>query len=72
MTTYTAFYFVDAGTARTHIATWRNSNEGWTIPCGLIDARSDNVTYTPTKPLCQLCDRKTSQLDVRMAPGARN
>lgn len=72
MTRYTAFYFVDVGSARTHIAAWRNSQEGWKIPCGLIDATSNNVTYTPTKPLCQLCGRKTSQLGARTAPGARN
>ena len=69
MTNYSAFLFIDVDTPRTHIAAWRNRDEGWTIPCGLIPLPpSDTVTYAPTKPLCLLCAKKTHEPTTRVAP----
>jgi len=61
MTAYAGFYFIDTGTSVTHLAAWREDTR-WSIPCGLIALPgADAVTYTPTKPLCKLCDRMTRQ-----------
>ncbi len=60
MTTYVAFYFIDSATACTHLFAFdRNSGE-WRVPCGLISRPNRNqVTYSPTRPMCRTCVRRT-------------
>ena len=69
MTVYSAYLYLDVHTARTHLAAWRNRDEGWIIPCGLIALPpSDAVTYSPRRPLCQTCSRLTETFDVIRTP----
>ncbi len=60
MTNFSAFYFIDAGTAATHLLAFDKSSNAWRVPCGLIPKpkRSD-VTYAPEKRMCGTCVRLT-------------
>jgi hypothetical protein len=60
MSLYSAFYFVDAGTAATHLFAWDRDASEWRVPCGLIPRPNRHqVTYEPTKPMCRLCVQRT-------------
>ena len=60
MSDHSAFYFVDVGTAATHLFAWDRHASEWRVPCGLIRRpQREDVTYAPTKPMCRLCVRLT-------------
>ena len=51
-----AFYFVAINTAATHLLAFDRDAQEWRVPCGLIrKPERDDVTYAPTKPMCQKC-----------------
>ena len=59
---FTAFLFVDVGSARIHIVAFDHNLREWSVPCETIPfPQSDQVTYSPTKRLCQICDKRTGQ-----------
>ena len=73
MTTFTAFLYVDAGTGRTHLAAWDSVSRRWSVPCGLIkQPGTDQVTYSPDKPLCLLCTRLTAPRATRRTAPRRS
>ena len=72
MTIFTFFFYVDAGTSRTHILAWNPDPRRWVIPCNMIERpHRDRVTYAPTKPLCLTCIELT-QSSTRTAPRTSN
>ena len=61
--TYTWFLFVEADTPTTHILAWNPQLREWLIPCGMIERpHREAVTYSPTRPLCRVCERLTQQV----------
>lgn len=73
MTVFTFFFYVDAGTSRTHILAWNPNPREWVIPCNMIERpHRDRVTYAPTKPLCQTCSKLTWQPSESDVPRTRN
>ena len=73
MTDYTAFLYVDAGTGRTHLLGWDPVAREWRVPCGLIPQPTTNqVIYSPDKPLCLLCVRLTAPRVTRPAAQRRS
>ena len=73
MTLFTAFYFVDAGTAAVHLLAFDRDTQKWRVPCGLIPRPDKSqVTYAPTKPMCRLCVRRTEPKITRAVPRMRN
>ena len=66
MSSYSAFFFVESSTARTHLLAWDPHIREWLIPCGMIERpHRDRVTYSPTRPLCRVCERLTQQVFER-------
>ncbi len=56
MTTYVAFFFIDVGTAATHLLAFDKSSNAWRVPCGTIrKPERDDVTYAPEKRMCGKC-----------------
>ena len=70
MTNFTAFYFIDADTAATHLFAFDRNSDEWRVPCGLIPRpHKSQVTYAPTKPMCKRCVRLTDpKVTRRIAP----
>lgn len=52
-------FYLAEGVGRTHLIVWRGEKLRWKVPCGRVQPDGTNVTYWPTKPLCQLCDKAT-------------
>ena len=68
MTNFTVFYFIDVNTAATHLLAFDRDVREWRVPCGLISKpKRENVTYAPTKPMCQKCVRLTTPRITRRA-----
>ena len=60
MTMYQAFYLIDAGTGKTHLAGFDPIAGEWEVPCASIPPPDeDAITYSPTKPLCVTCANLT-------------
>ena len=74
MSDYVAFYFVAVNTAATHLLAFDRDAREWRVPCGLIrKPKRADVTYAPTKPMCQKCVRLTEpKITRRPAPRTRH
>ena len=60
MTNYQAFYLIDVGTGKTHLAGFDSVAREWRVPCASIPPPTeDAITYSPTKPLCVTCANLT-------------